>query len=57
MEGHKSHNSTDALDDVGNSQVSHSADMNLRAIAAAHAATVRLLRVLVGVLACTRAYY
>ena len=47
MEGHKSHNNMDALDDVGNSLASHSVDMNLRAIAAAHAATVRLLRLLV----------
>ena len=47
MEGHKPHDSMDALDDVGSSQVSHSADMNLRAIAAIHAATVRLLRLFV----------
>ena len=51
MEGHESYDSVDALDDVGDSQVLHSADTESE-IAAAHVATVHCLTKTVSLLDC-----
>ena len=59
MEEHESYDSMDALDDVGDSQVSHNAesrtaDTESESIAAAHAAAVHhLLRLLVRLITYT----
>ena len=51
MEGHELHDSMDASDDVGDSQVLPSADTESE-IAAAHAATVHCLTKTVSLLDC-----
>ena len=53
MEGHELYDSVDALDDVGDSQVLHSADTESEiAAAAAHAATVHCQTKIVSLLNC-----
>ena len=52
MEGHELYDSVDALDDVGDSQVLHSADTESEIAAAAHAATVHCQTKIVSLLDC-----